>query len=96
MFTAVEPVTSMVLTPNCFSMAGARARSSWTRSAVAGSVWPPGGITWIRAVSAPASGVDCGTATTPGTALIALARSLTVPFGSELVMMSAVTARGAL
>ena len=47
-------------------------------------------------MSAPWSGVDCGTATTPGIFRMASARSLTVSWGVVLVMMSAVTISGAL
>ena len=50
----------------------------------------------MSAVSPPSLGVAWVTATTPGSLAMALPRSVTVPFGSVLVITSAVTESGAL
>ncbi len=50
----------------------------------------------MRAVSPPSLGVAWVIATTPGILPMALPRLLTVPFGSVLVITSAVTESGAL
>ena len=96
MLMAVGPATSMSCTLYFFSSDGARTRSSFTRAAVDGAVWPAFGITWKIAVSAAWLGVAWVTATTPGTFSMAFARSCTVSFGLELLMTLAVTARGEL
>ena len=84
MLAAVWPVTRMVETPYASSRAGVWARSSRTRSLVAVLFCPPAGTTWTSPVSAPSSGVSCGTATTPGIFRMPSASWLTVSWGLVL------------
>ena len=78
------------------SQPGAWARILPTSSVVRASLCDHCGTTRIRPRSAVWLGVCLVMATTPGILAMSSARSETVPLGSVLVMMSAVTSSGAL
>ena len=94
--TAVCPVTRMSVTLSCCSHVDSCARRRWTRSAVCGSLCPHCGTIRTSPRSAVVLGVCLVTARTPGIAEMSLAIVCTVPLGSVLVMMFAVTSSGLL